>query len=37
MVLCLVFAHGFRRDGFQSMVLDASACINMYHKEHNEK
>jgi len=25
-----VFAHGFGRDGFQSMVLDASACINMY-------
>ena len=30
MVLCMVFAHGFGRDGFQSMVLDASACINMY-------
>ena len=22
--------HGFGRNGFQSMVLDASACINMY-------
>ena len=22
--------HGFGRDGFRSMVLDASACINMY-------
>ena len=22
--------HGFGRDGFQSTVLDASACINMY-------
>ena len=22
--------HGFGRDGFPSMVLDASACINMY-------
>ena len=32
MVLCMVFAHGFGRDGFQSMVLDASACINRYCK-----
>ena len=23
--------HGFGRDGFRSMVLDASACINMYY------
>ena len=23
--------HGFGRDGFQSMVLDALACINMYY------
>ena len=40
MVLCMIFAHdfwmgwfsvhGIGRDGFQSMVLDASACINMY-------
>ncbi len=40
MLLCMIFAHvfwtrwfsvhGFGRDGFQSMVLDASACINMY-------
>ena len=30
MVLCMIFAHGFGRDGFQCMVLDASACINMY-------
>src|ERR1700734_3806438 len=40
MVLCMIFAHvfwtrwfsihGFGRDGFHSMVLDASACINMY-------
>jgi len=22
--------HGIGRDGFRSMVLDASACINMY-------
>ncbi len=22
--------HGFEHDGFRSMVLDASACINMY-------
>ena len=22
--------HSFGRDGFRSMVLDASACINMY-------
>jgi len=26
----MVFFHGFRRDGFRSMVLDAFACINMY-------
>ena len=31
MVLCMVFAHGFRHDGFRSMVLDASVCINMYY------
>jgi len=30
MVLCMVFAHGFGRDGCRSMVLDALACINMY-------
>ena len=30
MVLCLIFTHVFGCDGFQSMVLDASACINMY-------
>jgi len=30
MVLCMVFAHHFGRDGFRSMVLDASACIYMY-------
>ena len=29
-VLCMIFAHGFGRGGFRSMVLDASACINMY-------
>ena len=23
--------HGIGRDGFQSMVLDASACINLYY------
>jgi len=23
MVLCMIFAHGFGRDGFRSMVLDA--------------
>jgi len=28
--LCMVFAHGCGYDGFRSMVLDASACINMY-------
>ena len=41
MILCMIFAHvfwmqwfsvhGFGRGGFQSMVLDASACINMYY------
>jgi len=31
MVLCMIFPHGFGRDGFRSMVLDASACINMYY------
>ena len=41
MVLCMIFAHvfwtrwfsvhGFGRDGFRSMVLDALACINMYY------
>jgi len=41
MVLCMIFAHvfwmrwfsvhGFGRNGFRSMVLDASACINMYY------
>ena len=40
MVLCMIFAHdfwtrwfsvhGIRRDGFQSMVLDALECINIY-------
>jgi len=30
MVLCMVFAQGFARDGFWSMVLDALACIYMY-------
>ena len=40
MVLCMIFEHGFGRDGFRSMVLDAMvfrsmvldalACINMY-------
>ena len=30
-VLCMIFAHVFRRDGFQSMVLGALACINMYY------
>ena len=29
--LPMVFlVHGFGRDGFRSMVLDVSACINMY-------
>jgi len=31
MVLCMIFAHGFGHDAFRSMVLDASACINMYY------
>ena len=31
MVFCMIFAHGFGCDGFWSMVLDASACINMYY------
>jgi len=41
MVLCMIFTHvfwmrwflvhGIGRDGFQSIVLDASACINMYY------
>jgi len=40
-VLCMIFTHvfwtrwfsvhGIGCDGFQSMVLDASACINMYY------
>ena len=30
MVLCMVFAHGFGRDGFRSMVMDTSTCIYMY-------
>ena len=40
MVFCMIFAHvfwtrwfsvhGIGRDGFRSMVLDASTCINMY-------
>lgn len=30
MVLFMVFTHGFGRNGFRSMVLDASTCINMY-------
>ena len=39
-LLCVIFAHvfwtrwfsvhGIGRDGFRFMVLDASACINMY-------
>ena len=29
MVLCMIFAHGFGHDGFRSMILDASTCINM--------
>ena len=42
MVLCMIFAHvfwtrwfsvhGFGRKCFHSMILDASACINMYCK-----
>ena len=28
--LPMVSVHGFEHDGFRSMVLDASACINMY-------
>jgi len=35
MVLCIVFAHGFGRDGFRSMVLDTSACIYMYYNIRN--
>ena len=31
MVLCMIFAHVFGRDGFWSMVFDASTCINMYY------
>jgi len=31
MVLCMIFAHVFGRDGFWSMVLDTLACINMYY------
>jgi len=31
MVLRMIFTHVFGRDGFRSMVLDASACINMYY------
>src|ERR1700733_712986 len=30
MVVCMIFAQGFGRDGFCSMVLDALTCINMY-------
>ena len=30
MVLRMIYAYGFGCDGFWSMVLDASACINMY-------
>ena len=40
MVLCMTFTHvfwmqwflfhGFRRESFRSMVLDALICINMY-------
>ena len=40
MVLCMIFVHGFGRDGFRSMVLDASKCINMYcniERNNNEK
>ena len=42
MVFCMIFAHVFwtgwfsvhviGRDGFRSMVLDVSTCINMYCK-----
>jgi len=28
--LCMVFVHGFGRNGFWSMVLDSSVCIYMY-------
>ena len=31
MVLCMIFTHVFGCNGFRSMVLDASACINMYY------
>ena len=31
MVLCMIFTHVFGCDGFRSMVLDASKCINMYY------
>lgn len=31
MVFCMIFTHVFGRDGFQSMVLDNSTCINMYY------
>ena len=30
-VLCMIFPHVFGCDGFRSMVLDASTCINMYY------
>ena len=30
-VLFMISAHVFGRDGFRSMVLDASTCINMYY------
>jgi len=30
MVLCMIFTHVFGRNVFRSMVLDTSACINMY-------
>ena len=26
----VLFTHGFGRNGFRSMVLDASTCINVY-------
>ena len=29
-VLCMIFAHGFGRDGFRSMVLDVMVFIPWY-------
>jgi len=50
MVFCMIFAHVFwmrwflvhriGHNGFRSMILDASACINMYYnieRNNNEK